>query len=515
MSSVTANKWLVAGAVMLPALLEVIDTSVANVALPNMQGSLNAGSDEVSWVLTSYLVSNAVVLPMTGWLARSFGRKRFLMACVVVFTLASLMCGAAVNLEMLIMCRIIQGAAGGALIPMSQAILLESFPANQQGLANAIFGVGVMFGPVIGPILGGWLTDTFSWRWIFYINFPLGAVALVMVGTFVEDPSYLKRTKESVDYGGLLLLTLGIGALQVVLDKGQQDDWFNSSFILLCSIVSVVSLALLVVVELRQRHPVVNLRLFKDLSFSAGNLVMFMVGFGLYGAISIIPLHLQSMMGYSATQSGMVLAPGGLATLIAMPIAAVLMRKVDGRKVVFFGLCCGAYSMFLLHTYSLQASFGDFIWPRIANGIGLACIFVPLTTITLGNIDKEKMGDASGLFNLLRNIGGSVGIAAATTLLARYSQANQNILITHATPYDSAYQEKVSTLLHGLLNRGYDLVSAQKISMLGIYTTIREQAGILAYNQTYWILGLAFLAVAPMLFLLRRPKEGQGPVAAH
>ncbi|MGE4558687.1 MAG: DHA2 family efflux MFS transporter permease subunit [Desulfobulbus sp.] len=515
MSSTPVNKWLVAATVMLPALLEVIDTSVANVALPNMQGSLNAGTDEVSWVLTSYLVANAVVLPMTGWLARCFGRKRFLMGCVVVFTLASLMCGAAVNLEMLIVCRIIQGAAGGALIPMSQAILLESFPRYQQGLANAIFGVGVMFGPVIGPILGGWLTDNFSWRWIFYINFPLGIVALLMVGSFVTDPSYLKRSKDSVDYWGLLLLTLGIGALQVVLDKGQQDDWFNSPFIVLCSIVSVVSLTLLVIVELRQRQPVVNLRLFRDISFSAGNLVMFMVGFGLYGAISIIPMHLQSMMGYTATQSGMVLAPGGLATLIAMPIAAVLMQKIDGRKVVFIGLCCGAYSMFLLHAYTLEAAFSNFIWPRIANGIGLACIFVPLATITLGNIAKEKMGDASGMFNLLRNIGGSVGIAAATTLLARYSQTNQNILIAHATPYDSAYQAKISTLLHGLLNRGYDLVSAQKLSFLDVYTTVREQAGILAYNQTYWVLGLAFLAVAPMLLLLRKPKEGQGPVAAH
>lgn len=515
MSSTPVNKWLVAAAVMLPALLEVIDTSVANVALPNMQGSLNAGRDEVSWILTSYLVANAVVLPMTGWLARYFGRKRFLMACVIIFTLASLTCGAAVNLEMLIVCRIIQGAAGGALIPMSQAILLESFPPHQQGLANAIFGVGVMFGPVIGPILGGWLTDTFSWRWIFYINFPLGVVALLMVGAFVSDPPYLKRSKESIDCWGLLFLILGIGALQMVLDKGQQDDWFNSPFILICTFVSLVSLVLLVVVELRTEQPIVNLRLFKDVSFSAGNLVMFMVGFGLYGAISIIPLHLQSMMGYSATQAGLVLAPGGMATLVAMPVAAVLMLKIDGRKVVFIGLCCGAYSMFLLHAYSLEAAFADFIWPRIANGIGLACIFVPLTTITLGNIDKEKMGDASGLFNLLRNIGGSVGIAAATTLLARYSQDNQNLLVAHATPYDSAYQERAWVLLHGLLHRGYDLVSAQKLSLAALYATVREQAGILAYNQTYWILGVAFLAVAPLLFLLRKPKEGQGPMAAH
>ena len=312
-----------------------------------------------------------------------------------------------------------------------------------------------------------------------------------------------------------MLLVLGIGALQIVLDKGQQDDWFSSSFILGASIVSAISLVLLVVVEVRQEHSIVNLRLFRNISFSAGNLVMFMVGFGLYGAISILPMHLQSLMGYSATQSGMVLAPGGVATLIAMPIAAALMQKVDARKVVFVGLCCGAYSMFLLHACSLEASFGDFIWPRITNGIGLACIFVPLTTITLGNIDKENMGDASGLFNLLRNIGGSVGIAAATTMLERYSQANQNSLIAHATPYDPAYQQKVSTLLHGLLIRGYDLVSAQKLALVGVYTTVREQATILAYNQTYWILGMAFVAVIPMLFLLKRMHGSQRGVVTH
>ncbi len=515
MSSDSVNKWLIAAAVMLPALLEVIDTSVANVALPNMQGSLNAGTDEVSWVLTSYLVSNAVVLPMTGWLARYFGRKRFLMGCVIVFTLASFLCGAAVNLEMLIICRIIQGAAGGALIPMSQAILLESFPRHQQGMANAIFGVGVMFGPVIGPILGGWLTDQFNWRWIFYINFPFGILALLMVGAFVTDPPYLKRTREAVDCWGLVLLILGIGCLQIVLDKGQQDDWFNSSFIVLCSCVSLVSLVLLVLVEIRRKHPLVNLRLFRDLSFSAGNLVMFMVGFALYGAISIIPMHLQSMMGYTATQSGMVLAPGGLATLIAMPITAALMRKIDGRLLVFFGLCCGAYSMFLLHTYSLQASFNDFIWPRIVNGIGLACIFVPLTTITLGNIDKESMGDASGLFNLLRNIGGSVGIAVAATLLSRSAQINQSSLVAHATPWDNAYQERLSDLVQGLLIRGYDLVSAQKLALAGMYSTVREQAAILSYNQTYWTLGLAFLLVAPMLAFLKRPKEERGASTVH
>ncbi len=515
MSSVPKNKWLVAAAVMLPALLEVIDTSVANVALPNMQGSLGAGTDEVSWVLTSYLVSNAVILPMTGWLARYFGRKAFLLRCVVVFVLASLLCGASPSLGMLIICRVIQGAAGGALIPMSQAILLERFPLHQQGMANAIFGVGVMFGPVVGPILGGWLTDQSSWRWIFYINVPTGIVALIMLKAFVSDPPYLKKEMETVDGWGLVLLTVGIGALQIALDKGQQDDWLNSSFIVTCLLTAAICLSLLVWVEWRRQKPVVNLRLFKDMSFAAGNLVMFMVGFALYGAISIIPLHLQSMMGYTATLSGLVLAPGGGSTLFFMPIAAILMKRIDSRLLVFFGLFCGAYSMFLLHNYSLQTSFGAFIWPRIVNGIGLAFIFVPLTTVTLGNIPKKQMGDASGIFNLLRNIGGSIGIAAATTMLARYSQMDQLDLITHATPYNPAYQNKIAGITHGLIMRGVDAVSAQKLALADVYGLVRQQAGILAYNQTYWVLGVAFLAVAPLLLLLRKHARGDDPVSSH
>src|SRR5512138_1779924 len=337
------NKWLITITVMLPTIMEIIDTSVANVALPHMQGSLNAGTDEVAWVLTSYLVSNAVVLPMTGWLSRLFGRKRFLITCIVLFTIASFLCGAAPNLEVLILFRIIQGAAGGALIPISQAILMETFPPHQRGMAMAIFGIGAMFGPIIGPALGGWITDNLNWRWIFYINLPIGIVAVIMAAYFIFDPQYLKRAgKMSIDYAGLGLLTVGLGALQVVLDKGQQDDWFNSSFIVTCAIVSVISLLLLVRVELMHEHPIVNLRLFKSLSFSAGNLIMFVVGFCLYSSIMLIPLFLQTLMGYSATDAGMVMAPGGVATLITMPFVGAALAKRDGRKIVFLGLLIGA-----------------------------------------------------------------------------------------------------------------------------------------------------------------------------
>jgi len=514
-TATTVNKWIVALAVLLPALMEVIDTSVANVALPSIQGSLNAGTDEVTWVLTSYMVSNAVVLPITGWLARRFGRKRFLLTCIVLFTLASFLCGAAPSLAALIFFRIVQGAAGGALIPISQAILLETFPAEEQGMANAIFGVGVMFGPIVGPALGGWITDNLTWRWIFYINLPVGILALVMVAAFIHDPSYVKRAKVSVDYWGLALLTMGIGALQIVLDKGQQDDWFNSPFIVGCTALTVVSLGFLLYVELKHPHPIVNLRLFKNLAFSAGNLIMFIMGFGLYGSIMLIPLFLQTLMGYSATQAGMVLAPGGVATLLLMPAAGLAMTRLDGRKIVFAGLAVSAWSMFIWRGLSLQVSYGDFVWPRIVAGIGLALVFVPLTTLTLGGIKPAEMGDATGLYSLLRNIGGSVGIAATSTMLARFSQFHQNMLVGTVTPYSGRFQEQAAALTRGFVARGIDAALAERLGLAAVYRLLQQQAAVLTYTRVFWVLGIAFLAVIPFLVLLKRPKAGSAAIAAH
>jgi MFS transporter, DHA2 family, multidrug resistance protein len=500
----TVNKWLITITVMLPTIMEIVDTSVANVALPHIQGSLNAGTDEVTWVLTSYLVSNAVILPMTGWLSRLFGRKRFLITCITLFTIASFLCGAAPNLATLIFFRVIQGAAGGALIPNSQAILLETFPPRERGMANAIFGIGAMFGPIVGPALGGWVTDNLNWRWIFYINIPIGIIAVIMAYYFIFDPSYLRRGKMQIDYWGLALLTIGLGALQVVLDKGQQDDWFNSPFIVLFSIVSALSLLLLIYVELKHEQPIINLRLFKDISFSAGNLVMFMVGFCLYSSIMLIPLFLQTLMGYNATLSGMVLAPGGLATLITMPFVGIIISRYDGRKVVLAGLLVGAASMFIMQGFTLEASYWDFVWPRVVLGVGLAMIFVPLTTVTLATIQREEMGNATGMYNLLRNIGGSVGIAIAATLLARYNQFYQNTLVAHVTPYDSTTQHTLSTLKRAATTRGVDMATADKTSLAIIYGNVQRQAGILSYNHIFWIVGITFLVIIPFLLLLKR-----------
>ncbi|GFO66763.1 EmrB/QacA family drug resistance transporter [Geomonas limicola] len=510
----TVNKWLITLTVMLPAIMEIVDTSVANVALPHMQGSLNAGTDEITWVLTSYLVSNAVVLPMTGWLARMFGRKRFLITCITLFTMASFLCGAAPSLGLLIFFRVLQGAAGGALIPMSQAIMMETFPPYQQGMAMAIFGVGAMFGPIIGPALGGWITDNMTWRWIFYINIPIGIVAVIMATFFIYDPSYLKRARTSIDYWGLSLLVVGLGALQIVLDKGQQEDWFNSPFILVFSAVSAIALLCLVYVELTHPHPIVNLRLFKNVSFSAGNLIMFAVGFCLYSSIMLIPLFLQTLMGYNATMAGMVLAPGGVATLVCMPFVGAIIQRYDGRKVVLMGLLVGACSMFIMQRFSLDAAYADFVWPRIVLGVGLAMTFVPLTTVTLSTIAKEEMGNATGIFSLLRNIGGSVGIAISATLLARYSQFYQTNLAAQVTPYSLIVQSRINQLKQATMMRGVDPITAEKSAYAIIYGTVRKHAAMLSYNRIFFIVGIAFLIIIPLLLLLKKPVRHVRP-AAH
>jgi DHA2 family multidrug resistance protein len=501
------NKWLVTLAVMLPTVMEVIDTSVANVALPHMQGSLNAGTDEITWVLTSYLVSNAVVLPMTGWLARMFGRKRFLLTCIVLFTVTSFLCGAAPTLETLILFRVLQGAAGGALIPMSQAIVMEAFPLKERGMAMAVFGVGAMFGPVIGPALGGWVTDNINWRWIFYINVPFGILAVILVSYFVFDPEYLKqRMRTLIDYWGLALLCIGLGALQIVLDKGQLEDWFSSSFIVVFSAIALLALVALVFVELRQPHPIVNLRLFRSPTFAIGNFLMFLFGFCLYGAVVMIPLFLQTLMGYNATLAGLVLAPGGVATLLTMPLVGAALRRMDSRLFLVTGFATSAVALFIMQGFNLEASLWDFVWPRIILGCGFGMIFVPLSTTTLSVIAREEMGNATGMYNLLRNIGGSVGIAVCTTWLARYGQFYQNHLIAHINPYSPVFQQRFAALQETALAKGGMPGQVESKVMALLYGEVGRQAGVQSYNRIFWLLGIMYIAMIPLVLLLKREK---------
>ncbi|MDR3641928.1 MAG: DHA2 family efflux MFS transporter permease subunit [Humidesulfovibrio sp.] len=504
------NKWIITLAVMIPTLIEILDTSVANVALNHIQGSLSAGQEEVTWVLTSYLVANAVVIPMSGWLARVLGRKRYLMASLVMFTASSLLCGAAVSLPELIFFRILQGIGGGGLQPMSQAILLETFPARQRGLAMSIFGMGVVLGPILGPLLGGYLTDNFTWRWIFYINLPIGILALYMVQSFVFDPHYMERSEkgEKIDTVGLALLCLGIGCLQIVLDKGQTDDWFSSNLILGLALVSAVSLVTLVFWELCHERPIVDLRIFKNVSFATGNAVMFLGFFAFFGSIVLLPMFLQGLMGYTAFLAGLVLGPGGGVALFAMPVVGKLTERVDSRLLLGTGLLVNALALWIMSGFNLHIDFTTAVSARLLQGLGMPLFFVSLTYLTYATVPREQMNNAAAIFNLLRNLGGSFGVAFVTTLLARRSQHHQSHLIQHLNDLSPNYTYHVNTLTQVL---DWKLGSLSDNALLAkglIYQQMQAEATALAFNDTFYIQALLFLVLLLSLVFLRQPPHG-------
>lgn len=498
------NKWLITLTVMLPTLIEIIDTSVVNVSLDHIRGSLSAGIEESTWTITSYLVSNAIIIPMTGWLSRRFGRKRYLIFSIFLFTASSFLCGSAWSLESLVFFRVLQGIGGGALQPLSQSILLETFPPHQHGTAMAAFGIGIMFGPIVGPLLGGWITDNWSWRWIFYINIPIGIISILMTMFFIKDPPYMKGMKLKIDYWGIMFLALGLGCLQVVLDKGQSENWFDSRFITTLSIISLISLCLFIIVEKFTGHPVVNLRVFKNLSFSAGNAVMFFAFFNLFGSIVLLPIYLQTLMGYTATKAGMVLGPGGLATLIAMPVAGKLVHKLNQKVLLGAGILICSYATYLMSNFNLHADFWSIIWPRIVLGIGMPFIFIPLTILTMAGIKKEEMGNATGIYNLLRNLGGSFGVAFVTTMLQRRAQFHQFRLVENLTVFDPQLQIASENLSHVFELKGFGPVS-EYAGLASIYKELLRQASMLGFNDAFHLLSVMMIGVFFLIFLLKRP----------
>jgi len=501
---------LIAATVMLATFMEVLDTSIANVSLPHIAGNLGATIDESTWVLTSYLISNAIVLPLTGWLHMLFGRKRFYMACVAIFTLSSLMCGLAPSLSMLILFRILQGAGGGGLQPTSQAILVESFEQRQQGMAMAVYGMGVVVAPIIGPTLGGWITDNFSWRWIFFINVPIGILSMVMTSTMIDDPPYLirKTLKQGlkIDFIGLGLLSIGLGFGQVVLDKGQRDDWFGSNFIVLASVVSVAGLIGAVFWELRQDQPMINLRLFKNLNFAMATFMMFCLGLVLYGTTVLLPVMVQSLMGYTAEWAGLVLSPGAILTLFTMPLVGRLLTKVQPRWLVVTGLAILSLGMYRLSTLSLQTGFWTFVFTWTISRGGLAFLFVPINVTAFSHIEREKVSSATGLINLTRNMGGSIGISLVTALQDRLSQSHQSVLAGHLTPLDPTYASRLSSLEAGLRAAGANPVLAAQQAQAIIYRELMRQASMLAYVDVYRLLSYLCAVLIPLMFLMRRPK---------
>ena len=500
------NKWLITIAVMAGTFMEIIDTTVVNVALPHIAGSLSAGVDEATWVLTSYLVSNAIILPITGWLSALFGRKRFLMLCLVLFTVTSMLCGMAPNLGSLIFFRVLQGVGGGALQPLSQAILLETFPPRERGMAMAIWGIGVVIAPIIGPILGGWITDNWNWRWVFYINLPIGLLSLAMTRAYIFDPDYIRTQRAGrIDYVGLGLLVVGLAALQIVLDKGEREDWFESAFIIRLALISVVALAFLIYWELKTEHPVIDLRLFKERTYGAGVSIMFFFGFALYGSVVLLPLYLQTLMGYNATLAGLALGGGGLGSLMVMPVVGRLTTRVDSRLLIGIGLLINCLAVYLMSLYNLQIDLFHAAWPRFIQGFGLGCTFVALTTLTMSHVPQEKMGNATGIFNLLRNLGGSFGIATMTTLLSRRAQFHQSHLVERLTPFSLPFHEwqaRVGEVLPGV-GQAWEFWQ-NSLPLAGLYREVQRQAQMLAFCDDYWVLTILFLALLPLVFLMRR-----------
>ena len=509
------NPWLIAVSVMFATFMEVLDTTVVNVSLPHIAGSLSVTIDEATWVLTSYLVANAIILPMTGWLASVFGRKNLLMMSVIGFTSASFLCGLAPNLGSLVVFRILQGATGGALQPLSQAVLLEAFQPHERGKAMGFWGLGIVVAPILGPVLGGWLTDSYSWRWVFYINIPVGIASLVMTKMFIFDPDYIRQQKRRIDYWGLGMLVVGIGALQYVLDKGQEDDWFASRTITTLTIIAVVTLAALIYHELTTEEPVVDLRVFKARTYAVGVFLMTVVGFVLYGSLVLLPVMLQTLLGYPSLQAGIAMAPRGIGSFFMMPLTGYMTGRFDARKLLTCGLLIGGGTLLWLSQLNLHAGYWDIFWPQLLQGVGLSLLFVPLTTVAMDAIPRERMGNATSLFNLMRNLGGSVGIAMTATMLARQQQATKVMLSTHVTVYDPASQSLLAGLRSAFMAGGADAATATNQAYVALSGLVQRQAAMVSFVGIFQLLGIVFVAMVPLVLLMKRPRGRADAPAAH
>jgi len=504
----SVNPWIVAVSVMLATFMVVLDSSIANVALPHIAGSLSASTDESTWVLTSYLVSNGIMLPASGWLSRRIGRKRLLMLSILAFTAASILCGMALNMPMLIVARVLQGAGGGGMQPLAQSILLESFPPQQHGKAMAAYGVGIVVAPVIGPTLGGWITDSYSWRWIFYINLPVGLLALFMANLFIEDPPYLRHARRvAIDGIGFALMAVWLGSLQLVLDKGQEADWFEATWIRWLTALSVAMFLGFVARELLCRDPIVQLHALLDPNFRMGTLITGFFGVLLYGVTAFMPLFLQTLLGYSAMDSGLAVSPRGLGSMLAMLMVGMLINRFDSRALLAFGMAIFAVSTLMLSRVNLGIAMSDVVWPNFWNGFGGGFVFVPLTTLAMSRLRKQEMGNAAGIYNLVRNIGGSIGIAALTANLVRGAQIHQSYLSAHLTATNPAATNAVQGLASHFQTGGADAVRAHRLALGAVYGSLQQQAAVLAYADNFRLLGYLALACIPLVLLLKRPSH--------
>lgn len=513
------NPWVIGVTVSMAAFLEVLDTSIANVALPYIAGNLGASYDDSTWVLTSYLAANAIVLPISGWLAEVIGRKRYFLASLVVFTVSSLLCGFAPSLPMLLLFRAIQGVGGGGLQPMAQAILNDTFPPEKRGLAFALYGITAVLAPTVGPMLGGWITDNYSWRWIFFIKIPVAALALYLTYKLVEDPPFLARLKRGglrVDYIGIAMLALGVGALQILLDKGQEEDWFGSHFIVTLMITAAVCLTALVIWEWFRRDPIIDVRLFKNFNFAAANLMMFMMGVMLFSTLVMIPEFLQTLMGYTAELAGLVLSASGFVLLLMMPVVGRLTTKVQSRYLIAAGWCALAVGLYYsAYRTDLFISFRFAMWLRVVQVIGIGFLFVPITMAGYIGIPMEKGNSVSGMVNFMRNMGSSIGTSIVTTMIARRAQYHQEVLAGHVTPDTPAFQKTLNALTHAIAHSGVNLHDARLRAIARFYAQVNRQAHTLAYLDTFWVLAVLSAVMFILAFFLKKNDPGAaGQVAA-
>ncbi|SRR5579871_803666 len=510
------NPWLIAISVMLATFMEVLDTSIAAVALPYIAGSLSASNDEATWVLTSYLVANAIFLPASSWFSRKFGRKRYLITCIVIFTASSFMCGAATTLAIILLARAVQGAGGGALQPLSQSILLETFPPEKRGIAMAVFALGVVVAPVLGPTLGGWLTDTYSWRWAFYINIPVGVFAIFMITRYVEDPPYIKHAKAGkLDTIGLGLLAIWLACLQIILDKGQEDDWFGATWIRYATVILIVSFVAFIIREVRHNSPLVDLRVFRYRNFTLGCILIAMFGAVIYGLVTLLPLFYQELLGYTALAAGWAVSPRGIGAILAMPVIGLLTSKMDNRWLIFFGFALFAGASLWFGEATLSISQWSFLWAIIISGFGSGCIFVPLSTTAMGGIPNEQIGNASGLYNLLRNIGGSIGIAVVNTIVIRRQQLHRTELSHHLSNTNPNMQNRLMAVESYLHSRGASPADAVHQAQALLERSLNGQAALWSYVDDFRGLALVCLICIPLVFALKKTVGRGGVSAGH
>ena len=511
-----SNPWLIAIAVMLATFMEVLDTSIAAVALPYIAGSLSATNDEATWVLTSYLVANAVILPASGWFSLRFGRKRFLITCIVIFTISSFACGSATSLALILIARAVQGAGGGALQPRSQAILLETFPPQKRGMAMAVFALGVVVAPVLGPTLGGWLTDTYSWRWAFYINIPVGVFAIFMISRYVQDPPYIKNAHPGKFDGiGLGLLAVWLGCLQIILDKGQEDDWFGATWIRWAALTLVVSLVAFLIRELRHKQPLVDLRIFRHRNFTLGCVLIGLFGASIYGLITLLPLFYQELMGYTALAAGWVVSPRGIGAIVAMPIIGYLTAKIDNRWLIAFGFSLFALASLWFGEVNLGIGPWTFLWAILISGFGSGCVFVPLSTTAMAFLKNEEIGNASGLYNLMRNIGGSIGISVVNTIVARHEQLHRTELVGSVNLGRPGVQGALQGMQQYLTAQGASPTTALQRAYGLLNQSLGAQARLWSYVDDFRYMALACFGCVPIVFMLKKAIR-KGPAgAAH